>query len=604
MGITRNQLQKMAVQINQVVDLIQQQDADIVLPQKVCPMYKESAKNLIHYAAFRSFDARKMQEGLKYLGLTRLANSEGNILGSLINLKIIIHSLLGDVPNLSTSKFLSIGDGKKLLTKHTDQLFGDRNKERRVRIMVTQPSEAATNYNMVLEMVKSGMDCARINCAHDNPETWKAIVNNVQKAAEACSTTVKVAMDLAGPKIRTGNIGLGPKIKRFQSQKNSHGTKGPVFIKLVKDDKAFLENGEVPVDQDWMSTLRVGDKLKVKDSRGKSRKLIVVQIEADSVLLASPKTIYLKTGTTLKPLRKKLKKVKVGEFPGIEQFILLREGDVLTVSGKGNDATLPEINIKGELVKPGIIGCVPPQIVGRMEKGAPVLFDDGKIAGEIIAIGPESFQVKIIRAKEGGAKLKAEKGMNFPTLDLGISGLTDKDREDLKFVVDHADIVNFSYVNDENDVRALLAELERLGANKDLGVILKIETNLAYKNLIPILLTAMQRKHLGVMIARGDLALEVGWKNMGMVQEGILSFCSAAHIPVVWATQVLEGLAKKGMPSRSEITDITSSVQAECVMLNKGPHINEAISFLDEVLYNIESSHDKKEVMLPIMQWK
>ena len=126
---------------------------------------------------------------------------------------------------------------------------------------------------------------------------------------------------------------------------------------------------------------------------------------------------------------------------------------------------------------------------------------------------------------------------------------------------------------------------------------------MAYKNLIGILVSAMQAKKLGIMIARGDLALEVGWKNMAMVQEGILSFCSAAHIPVVWATQVLESLAKKGMPSRSEITDITSSVQAECVMLNKGPHIQEAIAFLDEVLVNIEASHDKKEVMLPKMEW-
>ena len=72
---------------------------------------------------------------------------------------------------------------------------------------------------------------------------------------------------------------------------------------------------------------------------------------------------------------------------------------------------------------------------------------------------------------------------------------------------------------------------------------------------------------------------------------------------MVWATQVLESLAKKGMPSRSEITDITSSVQAEWVMLNKGPHIQEAIALLDEVLVNIETSHDKKEVMLPKMEW-
>ncbi|MDF0715232.1 pyruvate kinase [Muricauda sp. 334s03] len=510
MGITHHQLQKMALQIDEVVDMIQYQNIDEnLLSQEICPTYRESAKNLMHYAAFRSFDARKMQNGLKQLGLTRLANAEGNILGSLINLKIILHSLLGGAPDLKKYKFLSIGEGSELLKKHTDELFGENAKQRRVRIMVTQPTEAAADYDMVLDMVRNGMDCARVNCAHDGPEVWKAIIDNVRRAANECSTTVKVAMDLAGSKVRTGRIPLDNRKKRKSGSKK----------------------------------------------KGKP-------------------------------------------------FILLNKGDDLIVSGKENDEAHPEYDKSGTLVKPARIGCVPPQIIGRVEKGAPILFDDGKIEGEIIETGSDSFQVKITRAQPGGAKLKGEKGINLPTLDLGISGLTEKDREDLKFVVKHADMVNYSYVNDEKDVDDLLLELKKLGADEELGVILKIETNLAYKNLIGILVTAMQRKHLGIMIARGDLALEVGWKNMGMVQEGILSFCSAAHIPVVWATQVLEGLAKKGIPSRSEITDITSSVQAECVMLNKGPHINEAIAFLDEVLFSVENSHHKKEVLLPRMEWK
>lgn len=267
------------------------------------------------------------------------------------------------------------------------------------------------------------------------------------------------------------------------------------------------------------------------------------------------------------------------------------------------DTAVPIYDPDGKLLEPGKITCNPPELIEKMKVGAPILFDDGKIEGVIVEVAEDAFKVNITRSAEGGAKLRPEKGINVPTLDLGISGLTDKDREDLKFVAQHADIVNFSYVNTENDVSELLNELEKLGVKNKLGVILKIETQMAFKNLIGILITAMQTKLLGVMIARGDLALEVGWKNMATVQEGILSFCSAAHIPVVWATQVLEGLAKKGLPSRSEITDITSSVQAECVMLNKGPHIQRAISFLDEVLVNIEGSHDKKELMLPRMEW-
>ncbi|RIV44188.1 pyruvate kinase [Flagellimonas pelagia] len=604
MPATGEQLEHLAVQLDEVIHLILEQDNEKAsMIDTVCPIYLESAKNLMHYATFRSLDVRGLQKSLKQLGLTRLANAEGNILGSLVNLKMMVDSLRAKNMNHENLPFLSIGEGKKLLYKHTDQIFGEHTKDRRGRIMVTQPSEAATDYDLVLGMVKNGMDCARINCAHDGPKVWESIIDNIRKAEKECSTTVKIAMDLAGPKIRTGDIGEGPKIKKFKPPKNAHGEKDMVFIKLVAEGGHELKSNEIPVDKRWMEKLHVGDDIKVKDIRGRSRKIKVVQKDKDFVLLLSPKSLTLESGAILKPLRKKLRNGMVGELPGKEQFLLLREGDHLFIGSEEEKATLPIFDTEGNLVQAGKVSCSPPEIVHKMKVGVPILFDDGKIEGIVVETASEWFKVKIVRAGEKGAKLKSEKGINVPNLDLGISGLTEKDREDLKFVAKHADIVNFSYVNNEEDVQELLDELEQLGVKNTMGVILKIETQMAYKNLIGILVSAMQAKKLGVMIARGDLALEVGWKNMAMVQEGILSFCSAAHIPVVWATQVLESLAKKGMPSRSEITDITSSVQAECVMLNKGPHIQEAIAFLDEVLVNIEASHDKKEVMLPKMEW-
>lgn len=80
------------------------------------------------------------------------------------------------------------------------------------------------------------------------------------------------------------------------------------------------------------------------------------------------------------------------------------------------------------------------------------------------------------------------------------------------------------------------------------------------------------------MIARGDLAVECGYERMAEVQEEILWICEAAHLPVIWATQVLESLAKKSQPSRAEITDAAMGERPECVMLNKGPHIAAAVS--------------------------
>ena len=100
------------------------------------------------------------------------------------------------------------------------------------------------------------------------------------------------------------------------------------------------------------------------------------------------------------------------------------------------------------------------------------------------------------------------------------------------------------------------------------------------------------------MIARGDLAVECGWQRLAEVQEEILWLCEAAHMPVVWATQVLETLAKKGRPSRAEITDAAMSQRADCVMLNKGPHVVQAIKLLDDILHTMQQHQHKKTSML------
>ena len=137
-------------------------------------------------------------------------------------------------------------------------------------------------------------------------------------------------------------------------------------------------------------------------------------------------------------------------------------------------------------------------------------------------------------------------------------------------------------------------QLERLG-KPDLGVILKIENRQAFENLPLLLLEAMRcSPATGVMIARGDLAVECGWERLAEVQEEILWMAEAAHMPVIWATQVLEGLAKTGLPSRAEITDAAMGARAECVMLNKGPNIVETVRILHDILRRMQEHQVKK----------
>ena len=106
------------------------------------------------------------------------------------------------------------------------------------------------------------------------------------------------------------------------------------------------------------------------------------------------------------------------------------------------------------------------------------------------------------------------------------------------------------------------------------------------------------------MIARGDLAVECGYERLAEVQEEILWLCEAAHMPVIWATQVLEGVAKRGQPSRAEITDAAMSERAECVMLNKGPHIVGAVRVLDDILRRMQGHQHKKTSLLRTLHLK
>lgn len=149
----------------------------------------------------------------------------------------------------------------------------------------------------------------------------------------------------------------------------------------------------------------------------------------------------------------------------------------------------------------------------------------------------------------------------------------------------------------KSDVQELLHELDKNGTH--LGIILKIETQKGFGNLPLILLSAMQSYPVGVMIARGDLAIETGWKNFASIQEEILRICEAAHVPDIWATQVLETLARSGVPTRSEITDAALAQRAECVMLNKGMYINETVKMLDKILKRMQYFQKKKETVLP-----
>jgi len=357
----------------------------------------------------------------------------------------------------------------------------------------------------------------------------------------------------------------------------------------------------IPVSTDWLKCLKQNSIITFTDSRNKHCKLKIDKKRGAGWMAKSYDSAYVTTGTVLTIKNENETEDKtsdVGEMLPLEEKIILKVGDKLILHKENIPGEPAEYDDEGNLIIPAHISCTLPEVFSDVKAGELIILDDGKIEGQIKSVESERIEVEVIYAREEGAKLKADKGINLPESKLSISGLTGKDKEDLKFVTQYADVVNVSFVNNAQDVFELLAELKKLNA-EHLGIIIKIETQSGFKNLPAILLAAMRHHPLGVMIARGDLAIECGWKELAQTQEEILWLCEAAHIPIVWATQVLETMAKKGRPSRAEITDAAPAGQAECVMLNKGPHIFEVIKILDEILSSMQDYHEKKAPMLP-----
>jgi pyruvate kinase len=221
------------------------------------------------------------------------------------------------------------------------------------------------------------------------------------------------------------------------------------------------------------------------------------------------------------------------------------------------------------------------------------LFDDGLFEAIVEVPGDQVATLRMVRVSASKPNLKPEKGINFPDTELSVRCLTEYDKSIIPFAQSYADILGFSFVRSAADI-AELQELIGGESGKKLPLVLKIETFEAVQNFPSLLLQGMKEPFFGVMIARGDLAVEIGFERLSEIQEEILWLCEAAHVPVIWATQVLETMNKSGLATRSEATDAVRAAQAECVMLNKGKYLLTVLATLQDILQRSGGHHVKK----------
>jgi pyruvate kinase len=592
-------------------DMLELENSMMKRPLGLHEAHQRSARNLAHYLALRRHDIRELQAQLALLGLSSLGRTESHVLNAVQTVHRVLNAMLGRESTLPSpaEPAVEIGQGAELLEANADALLGPPPRGRKVRIMVTMGSDAATDYELVRDLVRNGMDCMRINCAHDNPDVWLGMIHNLERAREETGRPCRVLMDVAGPKLRTGRIEPGPEVVKCRPLRDVYGrVVAPARIWLTPEDGTESAASPaavcLPLKASFLKLLRPGDKIRFRDARKAQRTLRIAHLHGSSCWAEARQTVYFVPGLELQRITKsgkgvlqKKEKTRIGKLPSLPQTLLLKEGDTLVLKRESELGRPAVYDKTGQILAPAQISVSIPEILDHAKVDEPVWFDDGKIGGVIRNVDAGSVAVEITQARPEGQKLGAEKGINLPETRIDIPALTPEDLEALKFIVQHADLVGYSFVRTDSDVQQLLEQLAGLGG-QHLGLILKVETRKAFDNLPKLILAAMRARSFGIMIARGDLAVECGYQRLAEVQEEILWICEAAHVPVIWATQVLESLAKKGLPSRSEITDAAMGERAECVMLNKGPYAVTSVRVLADILKRMQAHQEKKRSML------
>jgi pyruvate kinase len=414
-------------------------------------------------------------------------------------------------------------------------------------------------------------------------------------------------MDIGGPKLRTGPMEPGSSVVKIKPQRDCFGraVRPAVVALMAASRKCHVPlpvDAVLTLDGDCPSDLKPDDIVEFDDARGKPRDFRVRVCDAAMVIVELERTTYVIPETVFRfSTASGITTRRVVRVPAREERLLLKTGDILLLTpepGLGRAAIVDDHN---RVLMPASIGITLPEAFNDVREGESVWFDDGKIGGIVRAVDDDRITVEITHAGPSGSRLGTGKGVNLPDTNLRLTPLTAKDLDDLEFIVRHTDLIGYSFVRHVRDVQQLQEQLAKRNA-EHLGIILKIETRQAFAELPKLLFACMRKGPFGVMIARGDLAVECGFERMAEVQEEILWICEAAHTPVIWATQVLESLAKTGVPSRAEVTDAAMSERAECVMLNKGPFVREAVKTLDDILRRMQAHQTKKRAMLRPLQ--
>lgn len=568
----------------------------------------QSIQNLKAYTYLRSKDITTLQEKLTSFGLSSLGRSQSCIISAINQDLIILSALLGtNTKQLEAeNNFLNFNQSKELMDKNAT-VFGAADSELITKIMVTLPSFTKDSPILIKNLISIGTSVLRINTAHDNPSAWREMAKTIQEENKLQNKDTKIYVDLAGPKNRTGSI-----VKVVQPFKI--GSKEGKKVEIVPQILAHFHTKGEGEDERELATLVVDDNFYLKAYKAKHKVIILdfekekkhsfkVIVENERLFAIVDKKVFISPDTKIMlKLQEKTLKSKLHNFITQPEVIRLFRNDSIIITPNEIDGS-SNYDYEGSLYF-SIISCSNKEIFNYVQVGDNIFIDDGKIGCKVEKILPIGLECRVFLAKENGTVLKEEKGINFPDTDLVISAITPTDERNFNDIVEYADIIGISFAQSKEDIKKLQELLQ--GKNKtNIAIVPKIETKLALKNLPQILEQLLQSEKYAVMIARGDLAIEVGFDNLPYIQEEIFSICEAAHVPVIYATQILEGKMKNNLPSRAEVTDAANAQRADCVMLNKGPFVVDTVVSIKNILRSVHTLFHKNRQLLSVCElWR
>jgi pyruvate kinase len=321
-------------------------------------------------------------------------------------------------------------------------------------------------------------------------------------------------------------------------------------------------------------------------------------MQADGFWGESQESIFLVSGQPLVWTRngRELGEARIGRLPVQPGECRFEEGDrffLLETGGKLGAGWREKVGGR-ELP---VLGMEETGILEQVSVGERVLLDDGRVVAVVEEKTSSALLCQVHAV--GKPRVRSGKGVAFPDTHWNVAWPLDE--AVLGFALEHGDAVGVSFVGCAADVDRVGSHLAGVAASggRKLGLIVKLETVSAMAHLEQILFSALRYEPVGLMIARGDLAVELSYERLAEVQEEILCLGEAGHIPVIWATQVLENMARSGVPTRAEVTDAAMGMRAECVMLNRGRRLVGAVRLLAGIIRRMESHQFKGRQIFP-----